>query len=102
RRHADVEDRDVGQLGRGEGENRFRDACLADDVDTRLREKPHEPLPEQHRVVGDHDSLAGAKAAWPADCVCFAMSASASRSLPRSPDGCYILRALRLASADLP
>src|SRR5262249_9692563 len=55
-RHLDVNDRDVGACQPDFAVQFPGCACLADDLEARLGQQPVEPVPEQHLVVGDHDS----------------------------------------------
>ena len=56
RRHPDVDDRDVRLVHRDVAEEVLGRARLRDDLEARLVEQPRDPLPEQHRVVGEHDA----------------------------------------------
>ena len=56
RRHADVDDRDIGMLAGHDPKELLRVVDLADDVDARALEEARRPLPQEHRVVGDHDA----------------------------------------------
>src|SRR5262249_58578449 len=52
----DVNDRDVGARQPDFAAQLPGCACLTDDVEARLGQQPVKPVPEQHLVVGDHDS----------------------------------------------
>ena len=54
RRHANVDDRDVGVVAAHLEHQLVGVPCLPDDLDLRLLEQPREPLAQQRRVVGDH------------------------------------------------
>ena len=53
RRHADVDDGDVGLVRRDLAQQVLGVARLADDLDAGLLEQPRDALAQQHRVVGD-------------------------------------------------
>src|SRR5215472_4286212 len=54
-RHPDIDDRYVGLLGGHDLHELAPVTSRAGDLDTGLLEKAGGPLPDQHRVVGDHD-----------------------------------------------
>ena len=56
RRHADVDDRNVGLVHRDVAQQILGVAGLRDDVESRLQEQPRDPLAQKHRVVGEHDA----------------------------------------------
>ena len=53
RRHADVDDRHVGLVRVDLAQQVLGVAGLADHVEAPLLEQPHDPLAQEHRVVGD-------------------------------------------------
>src|SRR5262249_31839126 len=55
-RHLDAKDRAVGLCQPDFGVQFPGCACLAAALEARLGQQPVEPVPEQHLVVGDHDS----------------------------------------------
>ena len=55
RRHAHVDDRDVGLVGADLAQQVLGVAGLADDLEAGLLEQAHDALAQQHRVVGDDD-----------------------------------------------
>ena len=55
RRHADVDERDVGAAVANAGEERVGVADLVDDLEPAVREQVRDPLADERRVVGDHD-----------------------------------------------
>ena len=54
--HPDVDDRDVGLVGAHLAQQVLGVGRLADDLDPGLVEQARDPLPQQHRVLADHDS----------------------------------------------
>ena len=56
RRHADVDDGDVGLVHRDVTEQVLGVSGLRDDLEARLLEQPRDPLAQQHRVVREHDA----------------------------------------------
>ena len=56
RGHPDVDDRDVGLVGADLAEQVLGVGRLADDLDPGLVEEAGDPLPQQDRVLADHDS----------------------------------------------
>ena len=61
RRHADVDDRDVGLVHRDVAEQVLRVARLRDDLEPRFLEQPRHAFPEEDRVVGDDDAASVAE-----------------------------------------
>ncbi len=55
RRHADVDDRDVGAVHRHVAEEVVGRSRLRDHLVAGLREQPRDPLAEEDGVVGEHD-----------------------------------------------
>jgi hypothetical protein len=55
RRHPDVDDRDVRLVHRDVAQDVLARARLRRHLESRLLEQPHDPLAQQHGVVGDHD-----------------------------------------------
>ena len=56
RRHADVDDRDVREVGADLEEQVVGVPCAADDLVPRVLEQRCDPLAQQRVVVGDHDA----------------------------------------------
>ena len=56
RRHAHVDDGDVGLVGADLAQQVLGVAGLAGDLEARLLEQARETLAQQHGVVGDHDA----------------------------------------------
>src|SRR5215831_11330624 len=54
--HLDIDDRDVGTRQLDVAVQLPGRACLTDDVEARLGQQTVKPVPEQHLIVGDHDS----------------------------------------------
>ena len=55
-RHADVDDRDVGLVAPDLEQEVVGGARLARDLEPGLLEELHDPLPQEHGVVGDHNA----------------------------------------------
>src|SRR5262249_18601258 len=56
RRHADVDDRDLGAVGTHLEEELLRVARLADHLEARVLEQTRDALAEKHGVFGEHDA----------------------------------------------
>ena len=56
RRHADVDDRDVGLVGADLAQQVLGVAGLGDDLEARLLEQARDALAQQHAVVGEDDA----------------------------------------------
>ena len=56
RRHAHVDDREVGLVLGDDGEQRLGVADARDDLVAGVLEQPCEPLAQEHGVLGDHES----------------------------------------------
>ena len=61
RRHADVDDRNVGLVHGHVAQQVVGRPGLADDDEADFLEQPHDPFAQEHRVVGDHDAPARAE-----------------------------------------
>ena len=56
--HPDVDDRDVGLVAAHLEQQILGSARLAGDLEAGTLQQLSDPLPEEHRVVGDHDAYA--------------------------------------------